>query len=116
LAIVSGGVTPGPGAIEVDTSFFALAIFLYFFDTQVVIDDVAHAVPWGTHTFPVQPGQHRVRVSHKYFGGQIGANTIDVTVAAGQQVSLRYRAPCLIFLKGKLTVTGTSSAPDGAAQ
>ncbi len=111
---MSGGESPGPGVIEVDTGFFPLALFLYFFDTLVVIDDVAQALPWGTHTFPVQAGQHRVRISHKYFGSQIGANSVDISVPPGHQVSVRYRAPWLIFLKGRITVTGTTPGPAAA--
>ncbi|HEX8769199.1 MAG TPA: DUF2510 domain-containing protein, partial [Acidimicrobiales bacterium] len=108
--------SPTPGAIEVETSFFFLAFILYFFKTRVVIDGQLYELPWGKNTFPVHPGRHRVRVSFKYLlPSDAGANEIDVDVSSGQTVQVRYRAPWLVFLKGKLTAStygyGASAAP-----
>ncbi|MDQ6910461.1 MAG: DUF2510 domain-containing protein [Actinomycetota bacterium] len=108
--------TPPPGAIEVETGFIFLAFLLYFFKTRVVIDGQLYELPWGKNTFPVHPGRHRVRVSFKYLiPSDAGANEIDVDVPPGQTVQVRYRAPWLVFLKGKLAATtfgyGASPAP-----
>ena len=53
----------------------------------------------------MQPGRHHVRVSFKYvLPKDAGANDVDVDVVLGQTVKIRYRAPMLVFMKGKLTV------------
>ncbi|MDQ6910468.1 MAG: DUF2510 domain-containing protein [Actinomycetota bacterium] len=93
-------------AIEVESGFIFLAFLLYFFKTRVVVDGQLYELPWGKNTFPVRPGRHRVRVSFKYlFPSDAGANEIDVDVPSGQTVQVRYRAPWLVFLKGKLSAS-----------
>lgn len=55
-----------PGAIQVQTSYMALAFLLSLVKTRVVIDGMMYELPWGTNVFPVAPGGHRVRVAFKY--------------------------------------------------
>ncbi|MDQ6928608.1 MAG: hypothetical protein M3159_08090, partial [Actinomycetota bacterium] len=115
---MSDPASPTHSAIEVESGFIFLAFLLYFFKTRVVIDGMLYELPWGKNTFPVQPGRHRVRVSFKYlFPSDAGANEIDVDVPPGQTVHVRYRAPWLVFLKGKLTAStyGYGAAPVASA-
>ncbi|HUQ62195.1 MAG TPA: DUF2510 domain-containing protein [Acidimicrobiales bacterium] len=93
------------GAIRVTTGYLALAFILQLVRTRVVVDGRLYELPWGTTVFPVYPGRHRVRVSFKYlFMTDAGANQADVDVTPGQTVEVNYRAPWLVFLKGRMTV------------
>ncbi|MDA8147739.1 MAG: hypothetical protein M0Z93_03040 [Actinomycetota bacterium] len=94
-------------AIEVRARIFPMAWLLLFFKTTVTIDEVDHVVPWGRHVFPVEPGQHEVRVSFRYIGApRMGENGLTVDVARGQTVRIYYRSPFLIFLQGKIGIAG----------
>lgn len=100
-------------AIEVETKFSWLQFLFFFFKTLIVIDGQdTGKQPWGKVTFPVAPGPHQVRVSVRYLAmTNAMANEIAVDVAPGQVVHVRYRAPWLAFLKGKIEVVGASAAP-----
>ena len=105
-----------PGAIQVQTSYMALAFLLSLVKTRVVIDGMMYELPWGTNVFPVAPGGHRVRVAFKYlFMSYAGANDVDVVVPPGEAVVITYRAPWLVFLKGKLQVYSGGTAPAAPA-
>jgi hypothetical protein len=97
-------------AIQVDTSYPALAFLLGVFKTRVAINGQRYELPWGTHTFPVGEGRHDVRVSFKYLlPSDAGGNEVEVDVQPGQTVRVRYRAPWLVFLKGKIQVEAGKS-------
>lgn len=99
--------------IEVHTSYHFLQFMFAFFKTLIMID--GHDVgpqPWGKMVFPVAPGRHHVRASARYlFWTNAMANEIAVDVAPGQVVHVRYKAPWITVLKGKLEVTGASAPP-----
>lgn len=104
---MSDGAGSEAGAIEVTTGYMVLAFLLAAFKTRVAIDGRVYELPWGTNTFPVNPGRHRVRVSFKYLiPSDAGGNEVDVDVKPGETVRVGYRAPWLVFLKGKITVGG----------
>jgi hypothetical protein len=107
------------GAIEVTTGYMVLAFLLAAFKTRVAIDGHVYELPWGTNTFPVSAGRHRVRVSFKYLiPSDAGGNEVDVDVKPGETVRVGYRAPWLVFLAGKITVGGAparGATPTGAA-
>jgi hypothetical protein len=108
--------SPRAGAIEVTTSYIFLAFLLAAFKTRVAIDGTVNELPWGTHTFPVHAGRHRVRISFKYIiPNDAGGNEVDVDVAAGETLRIAYRAPWLVFLKGKITVGGPPRGGAAAA-
>ena len=93
------------GVIEVETGYPVLFFTLALFSTRVAIDGQFHYLPWGTHTFRVAAGRHYVRVWHTYLiPTEVGANEVDVDVASGQTVRVVYRAPWIVYMKGKLRV------------
>jgi hypothetical protein len=90
-------------AIEVDAGFFKLAWILFFCRPRVEIDGNVNMGKWGVNRFEVSPGNHTVAVWFRYGPmNQAGKNTIQVNVSEGQTQRVRYRAPWLIFLPGKL--------------
>ena len=94
-------------ALDIKTSYFPLLFLLGIFKTLVIIDGQDMGpIPWGTHRFPVTPGQHTVKLSARYlFYTNMMANETTVMVGSGQAVGVSYKAPWLVFLKGKITVT-----------
>ena len=108
--MVTDPQTPPPSAIQVNTSYPALAFLLSAFKTRIAINGQRYELPWGTHTFPVGPGRHSVRVSFKYLlPSDAGGNEVEVEVEPGSTVRVRYRAPWLVFLKGKIHIDATDA-------
>jgi hypothetical protein len=95
------------GTIRLTTKFFFLAFILYLFPAWAQVDDQAPVkVGWGTHDLQVPAGTHRLEVYFPYLFimPKAGRNDIQVDVAEGQTVNVTYKAPWLVFLKGKLQV------------
>ena len=96
-------VSNGTG-VMVTTRFFFLAFLLYFFPPTVVIDGTSHKVKWGSHFFPTPPGEHSIKIFFKYlFMKECGPATTTVAVQEGQASHVTYKAPWLVFLKGKIS-------------
>jgi hypothetical protein len=73
----------------------------------VEVDGVQTKGTWGDQTLPVAPGNHHVSVWWKFYWFlPVQRATLDVTVNAGADISLRYKVRWLIFLPGKLTSGG----------
>lgn len=100
-----GGSGP-TGVISLQTRCWAMGFLWLLSRTRVELDGDRHEFPWGQLRVPVVAGTHRLRVSCKYFGMDVGAATKAFDVSAGRMVVLRYRAPVLIFLPGKLRLVG----------
>lgn len=97
----------GPtGVISLQTRFWAMGFLWLRSRTCVELDGDRHELPWGQLRVPVAAGRHRLRVSCKCFGMDVGAATKAFDVSAGRMVVLRYRAPVLIFLPAKLRLVG----------
>jgi hypothetical protein len=92
------------GTIKIRTGFLFLQFLLFFFKPVISIDGgEEQKYPWGESTHEVAPGDHTVHVEIAYFfGWRISKATANVTVAAGETVTLRYRPPILVTLPGKL--------------
>jgi hypothetical protein len=88
----------------VRTKIFPLAFLLLLFKTIVTIDGVPSVLPWGEYVFPVAPGTHQVEVCFKYLFGPMGANGLTVSAAPGQTVSVLYRSPFIVFMKGRISL------------
>lgn len=92
--------------IEVRLSFFPLAWFLFFCTPQVEINGAAQRRSWGTHFFPLNPGNHRVRVYFRYlFMAECGANSIDIQVSGGNVTRVKYYMWPWMFAPGSLSVS-----------
>jgi hypothetical protein len=99
---------PPPAGIRVITKFFPLAFLLFFCSTRIHLDG-GPPVPrkWGETDIPVYPGRHQVRCYFPYlFYRAVGDSSIVVDVAPGQLVTVQWKAPWLVFLKGKWSVLG----------
>jgi Protein of unknown function (DUF2510) len=92
--------------IEILATFFPLAFLLFFFPPTLVVDGRAMRGTWRQPTrVPVAAGRHTVRVFFRYFGVMdAGVGEIDVEVASGAAQRVTYKAPWLIFLRGRMTV------------
>jgi hypothetical protein len=92
----------------VTTKFFFLAFLLYFFPPTVVIDGTANQVKWGSHFWPTPPGDHSVKIFFKYlFMKEAGPAETTVTVPEGGTANVTYKAPWLVFLKGKISTAAS---------
>ena len=98
---------PGNTGLEITAKFFVLAFILNFFKPVFTIDGNPAKGTWRTPTFfPTAPGTHQVQVHFPYMLiKEAGKATQSVTVQPGQVVRVAYKAPWLIFLPGKLTVS-----------
>jgi hypothetical protein len=54
--------------------------------------------------FEVAPGRHVVQASFRYLGKDCGPAQTHVDVGEGQEVSLLYRSPWVVTMKGSLQV------------
>jgi hypothetical protein len=85
--------------------FFPLAFLLFFSPARVEIDGgESQKVGWKTTELSVTPGTHRLRVFFVYLWilGERGNAEIEVSVAEGQTVEVKYNAPLIVFSPGKI--------------
>ncbi len=93
--------------IRINTRFFPLAFFLFFFPARARIDGgQQQKLGWfKTSDISVSAGTHRVLVDHGYLIPSWNHKAeMEVTVQEGQTIALNYRAPVLAFLPGKMQV------------
>jgi hypothetical protein len=93
-------------AIEITAKFMPLAFLLLFFPPTFVVDGQAMKAKWREPTtIPVAAGAHSVKVFYRYFFiMDAGAGEAQVDVADGTVRRVTYKAPLLVFLKGRMTV------------
>ena len=90
--------------VEVKVGFFLLAFFLYVCTPRIEIDGQVHKRYWGTHFFPLEPGQHNIRIYFLYlFLPHCGDNSIDIVVEKGKVQRVKYWMPPWMFARGSLT-------------
>jgi hypothetical protein len=99
--------TTSSASIQVTAKFFPLFWILFLIKPHVVIDGNDVQAAWNSpQQFPVAPGAHTVSVYFPYFiPRQAGKGTVSVNVAPGQTVNVGYKAPWIVFLKGRMTVS-----------
>lgn len=97
----------GQTGINVTASFFPLLWILYFIKPKVVINGVETQGRWKEPMFfPTGPGNFEVKTYFPYLiPSKAGMGTIGVTVNPGQVVNVTYKAPWIVFLKGKMTAS-----------
>ena len=100
--------------INVIAKITPLGFLLLLFTPRVEIDgNPPQKIKWRREVpIQVQPGPHNVAVYFPYMWvmRRAGAATINVNVAEGQTATVRYRAPWLIFLSGKIRATAPAAA------
>ncbi|MDG2285739.1 MAG: hypothetical protein P8N43_09440 [Alphaproteobacteria bacterium] len=98
-------MTNSDTGIEVKVGFFPLAFFLFFCKPRIEINGQVHLKSWGTHYFPVEPGEHTVKIYFGYPGmEQCGANSISVAVNEDETVKVNFYMPPWILSKGSINV------------
>jgi len=92
--------------IRITAKFFPLMWILFFIKPHMGVDGSDVQGAWNTPTFiPTAPGQHTVVTYFPYFiPRQAGKGTVTVDVAPGQVVDVTYKAPWVVFFKGKMKV------------
>ncbi|MEQ1702277.1 MAG: hypothetical protein ABMA25_19370 [Ilumatobacteraceae bacterium] len=99
--------TAPQATIQVTAKFFPLFWILFLIKPHVVIDGSDVQGAWNTpQQFPVAAGGHTVTVYFPYFiPRKAGKGTVTVDVAPGQTVNVGYKAPWIVFFKGRMTVS-----------
>ncbi len=102
---------PGGSAIDVTASHTIFAFQLVAAAPTIWIDGEPHKRAWGTWTFPVAPGVHKVEVAYMWLVER-GRTRIDLEVAPGEIKRLRYHVRP--FLGGELKEE--ASMPEARAE
>lgn len=77
--------------IEVRASTFVLSLFALLATPCVVIDDREYSLSWWSpRFFPLQPGQHRVRVYVNHMFGAVGSQSVEVRLRANRLRRIEY--------------------------
>ncbi|WIM99512.1 hypothetical protein ACTOB_003169 [Actinoplanes oblitus] len=100
-----GAPQPAAGsAIAITMRYAPIAFLLGFVRPVLTIDDQPVRAAWRRRiVVPVSPGPHLLRAHVPYLvPRRIGGAELPVGVAPGQMISLEYRAPVLVFLRGTL--------------
>jgi hypothetical protein len=93
------------GTIKIQSSFLFLQWIFFFFKPSISVDgSEATKHGWGESTHSVAPGQHTVQIEVPYLFTTVAKATETVNVGADETVTLTYRPPLLVFMKGKLKV------------
>jgi hypothetical protein len=93
------------GTLEIKTGFFPLAFLLFLCTPTIEIDGRPERRRWGTSTFEVAPGSHRVKIYFAYlFKPECGANEVDVTVTENSTARIKYWMPPWMFSRGSMKV------------
>ncbi len=91
--------------LEIKTSFFPLAWFLYFVTPVIEINGKKHKMKWGTHSFDLPVGDYVVKIYFPYMGkSECGANEVKIKLAEHQKTKITYNMPPWMFAKGKIKV------------
>ena len=89
--------------IEVSTSFFPLAFFLFFCTPIIEINGQKNRRSWGTYFFELKPGEYDIEIYFHYlFMPKCGANRIMLSIMDGQTRRIRFDMPMLMFEAGTI--------------
>lgn len=89
--------------IQIKTSFFPLAWFLYFVKPTIQINEKKYKRSWGESFFSLAPGDYNIRISFPYFGvKECGANEIKVTISENRRCKVKYYKSTWMFTSGTI--------------
>lgn len=98
-------MSAAPTGIELTTKYFFLNFVIVIFPLTITVDGEKIKGKWGKNFYPIAPGGHTISVSWKaYWLLPVNKGTTNVSLSEGQVVRLKYRAPWIILLPGKLNV------------
>jgi len=93
-------------AIQITATFIPIAFLLFLFPPTFVVDGQVMKGKWREPTtIPVAAGSHSVKIFFRYLGfmdAGVGEAQVDVPDGAVRRVG--YKAPWLVFLKGRMSV------------
>ena len=92
---------PPMGRLVVDSSYNPMAFLLALTGPRVTINGQPTPVKWGQAPFDLPAGNYHLRVSTRYLG-DFGPAELPVTVYPGQLVTVYYRPPVTMGMKGAL--------------
>jgi hypothetical protein len=92
---------PQMGRLVVDSSYNPMAFLLALTGPRVTLNGQPASVKWGQAPFDLPAGTYHLRVSTRYLG-DFGPAEVPVTVYPGQLVTVYYRPPVAIGMKGSL--------------
>jgi hypothetical protein len=98
-----GGFAP-PGRLVVDASYSPMAFLLAVTGPKIEINGQPITANWGQWPIDLPAGQYNVRVSTRYLG-EMGPAQLGVTVYPGQQTTVYYRTPAMMFMAGAIGFT-----------
>jgi len=102
-----GGFAP-PGRLVVDASYSPMAFILAVTGPKIEINGQPITANWGPWPIDLPAGQYNVRVSTRYLG-EMGPAQLGATVYPGQQTTVYYRAPAMMFMAGAIGLTPQST-------
>lgn len=109
----------GSAAIDVDLGFFVLAWVFFLCTPRIELDgQPAITARWGVNRLAVAPGRHQVTCFVPYlFFSRCGASSIVIDVPPGGAAPVRWRAPWIVFLAGRISspARAVGGAPAQAA-
>jgi hypothetical protein len=89
------------GRLVVDSSYNPMAFMLALTGPRVTINGQPASVRWGQAPFDLPAGNYHLRVSTRYLG-DFGPAELPVAVYPGQLVTVYYRPPAAVGMKGSL--------------
>jgi hypothetical protein len=92
---------PPMGRLVVESSYNPMAFMLGLTGPRVTINGQPASVRWGSAPFDLPAGDYHLRVSTRYLG-DFGPADLPVTVYPGQLVTVYYRPPAAMGMKGSL--------------
>jgi hypothetical protein len=92
---------PPMGRLVVDSSYNPMAFMLAMTGPRVTINGQPASVRWGQAPFDLPAGNYHLRVSTRYLG-DFGPAELPVAVYPGQLVTVYYRPPATVGMKGSL--------------
>jgi hypothetical protein len=94
-----------PAFLEVEIEHHPMAILYQFFKPTIEINGVKEKRKWGTHQFRLQPGNYLVSISYPWiFEPECGKNSVEFTITAGEKRKIKYRAPAIRYVPGKISI------------
>ncbi len=88
--------------LTIKTKHNALAWALNFCKPVIEISGQKYQYKWGENSFNLAPGNYNVKIHYPYLGMKCGASEVDFSITENETKYMQYKAPMIIFAKGKI--------------